>query len=143
MTVTLRGIRAEDGKNGLWEVYSQLTKAPPLSKEKLEAIIDELRADRKREIVVALNGRKVVGTASLLLERKLIRGGALCAHIEDVVVAQSQRGKGTGKLLVNHLTQLAQERGAYKVILDCAEDNVAFYEKCGFEKKEVQMAHYF
>lgn len=34
---------------------------------------------------------------------------------------------------------LAQELGCYKVILDCSEDNVPFYEKCGLTRKEVQM----
>ncbi len=29
--------------------------------------------------------------------------------------------------------------GCYKVILDCAEANVSFYEKCGLTRKEVQM----
>lgn len=33
----------------------------------------------------------------------------------------------------------AKEVGCYKVILDCSEDNVNFYQKCGFTKKEVQM----
>lgn len=32
--------------------------------------------------------------------------------------------------------------GCYKVILDCSEDNVRFYERCGFVRKEVQMAAY-
>lgn len=33
----------------------------------------------------------------------------------------------------------AKEAGCYKVILDCAEANAAFYEKCGLTRKEVQM----
>jgi len=30
-----------------------------------------------------------------------------------------------------------------QVILDCSEENQAFYRKCGFVRKEVQMALYF
>ncbi len=37
------------------------------------------------------------------------------------------------------LLDYAREAWCYKVILDCSDQNVAFYEKCGFEKKEVQM----
>lgn len=33
--------------------------------------------------------------------------------------------------------------GCYKVILDCSVENKAFYEKCGFQQKSVQMAMYF
>ena len=29
-----------------------------------------------------------------------------------------------------------------QVILDCSEENQAFYAKCGFKRKEVQMALY-
>ena len=48
-----------------------------------------------------------------------------------------------GRKIVQHLTELARERGCYKVILDCAEGNTGFYAKCGFERKEVQMVQYF
>ena len=29
--------------------------------------------------------------------------------------------------------------GCYKVILDCAEANIVFYEKCGLTRKEIQL----
>jgi hypothetical protein len=34
---------------------------------------------------------------------------------------------------------VARGKGCYKVILDCADHNVAFYEKCGLTRKEIQM----
>ncbi len=37
----------------------------------------------------------------------------------------------------------AREAGCYKVILDCAEENAAFYEKCGLTIKEIQMVRLF
>ena len=33
----------------------------------------------------------------------------------------------------------AKEAGCYKAILDCGEERVPFYEKCGLARKEVQM----
>ncbi len=112
----------------------------------MSEIVNELTADPYRELVVAVDANSngsVIGTASLMLERKLLRGGALCGHIEDVVVCKSARGRGLGKKLVTHLVDIAKSKGCYKVILDCAENNVAFYERCGFTKKECQMALYF
>ena len=44
--------------------------------------------------------------------------------------------------LIQVLKDVAIARGCYKVILDCAEHNVKFYEKCGFARKELQMAYY-
>ena len=41
--------------------------------------------------------------------------------------------------VIEHLLSHSRQQGCYKVILDCAEANVPFYEKCGFRKKEVQM----
>lgn len=40
------------------------------------------------------------------------------------------------------LVSYAQSQGCYKVILDCSDSNVPFYEKCGFTRKEVQMVSY-
>ena len=35
--------------------------------------------------------------------------------------------------------EMAKQNGCYKVILDCSESNVGFYEKCGFDNKGYQM----
>ncbi|KAJ9523600.1 hypothetical protein QJQ45_007325 [Haematococcus lacustris] len=64
-------------------------------------------------------------------------------HIEDVVVDERCRGARLGLRLITALTEAAQAAGCYKVVLDCSEDNVAFYEKCGLRRKDVQMANYF
>jgi hypothetical protein len=49
----------------------------------------------------------------------------------------------TNNSLIAHLLEQAQASGCYKVILDCAEHNVGYYEKCGLTRKEVQMVRYF
>jgi glucosamine-phosphate N-acetyltransferase len=41
--------------------------------------------------------------------------------------------------VIDALLTYAKQAGCYKVILDCGEANVAFYEKCGLKRKEVQM----
>jgi glucosamine-phosphate N-acetyltransferase len=82
--------------------------------------------------VVALDGNRLVGTASLLIERKLLRGGATVGHIEDVVVNQNARGRGVGRLLINHLISRCQQMGCYKVVLTCGHHVASFYERCEF-----------
>jgi len=81
----------------------------------------------------------VVGVASLITINKLIRGGNRVALIEDVAVSKRSGSRGLGKLLIEKLKDLAIEKGCYKTILNCSEDNIGFYEKCGFYQKEVQM----
>lgn len=44
---------------------------------------------------------------------------------------------------MHELIKIAHESGCYKVILDCSDDNVPFYQKCGLERKGAQMAVYF
>ena len=81
----------------------------------------------------------VVGVASLITINKLIRGGNRIGLIEDVAVSKTSGSRGVGKMLIEKLKDLGIERGCYKVILNCSEDNIGFYEKCGFYQKEVQM----
>lgn len=38
--------------------------------------------------------------------------------------------------------QFGKLKGCYKIILDCKESNVGFYQKSGFEPKERQCAWY-
>jgi glucosamine-phosphate N-acetyltransferase len=89
--------------------------------------------------VVCLHDNKIVGTASYFIELKFLHSGGKTMHIEDVVVVQEHRELGIGKKLMSYLTNLATETGCYKIILDCGEHNIGFYEKCGFKKHEVQM----
>eukprot|EP00878_Enallax_costatus_P031181 GHUV01034075.1.p1 GENE.GHUV01034075.1~~GHUV01034075.1.p1 ORF type:complete len:134 (+),score=26.98 GHUV01034075.1:319-720(+) len=85
---------------------------------------------------------KLVGTASLIVEKKFIHSCGKVGHIEDVVVDEAARGQKLGQRLIEELISIAKQQGCYKVILDCGEHNVPFYEKCGLTKKEVQMVKY-
>ena len=58
------------------------------------------------------------------------------------MVHEKARGKRLGKKIVTTLMALGKQLGCYKVVLDCSQDNVPFYEKCGFTPKEHQMAWY-
>lgn len=86
---------------------------------------------------------RIVATGSLLVEKKFIHGLGNVGHIEDVVVDKSYRNMGFGKNIIDKLVLSAQECGCYKVILDCSVENTGFYEKCGFEKKGIEMSRYF
>ena len=85
---------------------------------------------------------EIVATATMFVEKKFIRGCASCGHIEDVVVDGGYRGKQLGKRVIERCIEEAKMRGCYKVILDCSEENAAFYAKCGLERKEIQMVRY-
>ena len=81
-------------------------------------------------------GGKVIGTASVLLENKMLHYGSRVGHIEDVVVAKQTRLKGVGRSLIDKCVEFCRTNECYKVILDCSNENVAFYEGCGFRVAE-------
>lgn len=141
--IEIRDVEVEDLSRGLFEVYSQLTKAPRLSEERMRDVVTELNSDPNRRLLVAVKGDSVLATGSLIIEQKLLRNAAKCAHIEDIVVHSDARGQNLGRRIVTQLVNIAKAENCYKVILDCSTENVPFYEKCGFVKKEVQMAQYF
>lgn len=44
--------------------------------------------------------------------------------------------------MIEKLISIATTK-VYKVLLTCSESNVGFYEKCGLDRKSVNMALYF
>jgi len=92
-------------------------------------------------IVAVNNGDEVVGFGTLLVETK-IRGGKL-GHIEDIVVSRDARGRGLGKKLISELENIALGLDCYKLVLNCSERNIKFYETTGLEVNGVSMQKLF
>jgi len=92
---------------------------------------------------VSNNDENIIGSATILIETKIIHNFGKVAHIEDVIVDNNYRGKGLGKMLINTCINYAKDHNCYKIILNCNDKNIPFYEKCGFSKKENEMALYF
>jgi glucosamine-phosphate N-acetyltransferase len=88
---------------------------------------------------VATDGDRIVGTLTLLVERKFIHHGGRVGHIEDVVVHGEYQKRGIGQALVRHAVEEARQLGCYKVILNCFEERVGFYESVGFRRHDVGM----
>jgi glucosamine-phosphate N-acetyltransferase len=84
---------------------------------------------------------RIVAAATLLVELKFLRNCGKCGHIEDVVVNSQVRGQNLGKMIIEDLMRIGNELGCYKIILDCNEKNIPFYEKCGFHKTEYMMRY--
>lgn len=91
-----------------------------------------------KTFVAVLDGR-VVGTATLLVERKFLHKGSYAGHIEDVAVHPDFQRRGIGSALVAKLIEVAKDMKCYKVILDCSDHLISFYEKVGMRRASVQM----
>ena len=88
---------------------------------------------------VAIIDNKVAGAISILLEHKYGHDAKLVAHIEDVVVNDNCRSKGIGLALVRYAIETARMCNCYKVVLNCKESLVPFYEKAGLYNSTVGM----
>jgi len=143
-SLIVRGLEPGDYDKGYLQLLGQLTRVEHVERRVFEQRLERMSADTyKIAVIEDVSKGKIVAAATLFVELKFIRGCAICGHIEDVVVDETYRGQNLGLKIIGQLKTWAKEAGCYKVILDCGEHNVAFYNKLGFQKKEVQMACYF
>ena len=91
-----------------------------------------IRRHRRGEggVLVATQGRRLLGVAVLLFERRHRYG-----IVEDIVVGECQRGKGVGQLLMDSAIAMMRESGMENVILESGIRNVeahAFFRRNDF-----------
>jgi len=107
----------------------------PPSEEELEEIV---HSDTSYLFVAEENG-EIIGTLSLVIYR--IPTG-MKAWIEDVVVDDSMRGRGIGRLLIQHAIDVASDKGAESVNLTSSPVRVAanrLYRHIGFEQRDTNV----
>ncbi|GAA5955340.1 hypothetical protein JCM8115_001921 [Rhodotorula mucilaginosa] len=146
--LSLRPLAASDYPRGHLELLTHLTAAPDVGQQAWSNRFEELKRVNAAQltylpvVIVEDDADRIVGQATVFLERKFLRNAGLCGHIEDVVVDPRMQGKKLGLKLIEVLTALSEHAGAYKTILDCDPKNEAFYAKCGYENKGCEMAKY-
>jgi ribosomal protein S18 acetylase RimI-like enzyme len=118
----------------------QLTQAPIPTFEELQKLIDSPSV-----LIIARTPSgdgEIIGAATLVVFRT---PSGMHAHIEDVIVDESMRGKGIGEALVNNLLEIARQIGLKGVSLTCNPRRVAanqLYQKMGFKKWETNVYWY-
>ncbi|TFK24571.1 glucosamine 6-phosphate N-acetyltransferase [Coprinopsis marcescibilis] len=93
-------------------------------------------------VIVSKETDQIVGVGCVFIERKFLRNLGKVGHIEDIAVSKTMQGKKLGLRIIQALTGISETIGCYKTILNCSDENVPFYKKCGYEKKENEMAKY-
>ena len=93
--------------------------------------IVDLENDSNSLIYLYENNRQIIGTIKVLIEKKFYNEQCYVGHIEDVVVDNCYRGQGYGRNMVQMAIKLCQEKGCYKIVLSCNDQNVGFYKKLG------------
>lgn len=141
----VRNINYNDYYNKYLDLLKQLTSIDPekISLNNFNSLVNRLNDDHMIIVIEDIDNNVIIGSSTLLIEHKFIHNMGKVGHIEDVVIDREYRGCNLGKLMIDVLITLAKNSKCYKVILDCALNNVCFYEKCGFVKKEIEMVKYF
>ncbi len=112
-----------------------------ISTPDFKSFVDNLNTNH--QIYVGKINNQIVACGTLIIEQKIIHNLGKVGHIEDIVVDNAYQGSGLGKQIIKFLVEQAKLNNCYKVILDCSEKNINFYQKFGFSKKENHMALYF
>jgi glucosamine-phosphate N-acetyltransferase len=130
----VRPLKDGDYNRGFLQILSQLTGVGEVSQSQFLNRFAEMRAKGDYYITVIEDTRynKIIGSATLVVERKFIHGCGLRAQLEDVVVNDTYRGKQLGKLIVVTVTLLAEVLGCYKMSLNCKDHLLKFYSSMGY-----------
>lgn len=129
-------MQIEHLQQGFLEALDSLVEnTSRLDKAKSEEIFREINSNPLHRIYVALkheNKSLIVGTITLLVEPKFIFSGDRVGHIEDVSIKKGYQKLGIGSMLVRHAIAAAKRMGCVKIVLDCSDETMYFYEKLGF-----------
>ncbi|CAA7262465.1 unnamed protein product [Cyclocybe aegerita] len=141
----MRPLAKDDLYRSHLSVLRVLTSTPELTEEQYTQAFNRLKSCPNTYFTLVIINRatdQVVGVGSVFMEQKFTRGLGVVGHIEDIAVDKSVQGRKLGLRIIQALTTISERVGSYKTILNCSDANIPFYEKCGFQKKENEMARY-
>jgi glucosamine-phosphate N-acetyltransferase len=142
-TASIRELVLDDLDNGFLETLDNLLPGTSgLDTSSARTLLAEIRSNPLHRIFAAAIPQRqgtrevVVGTTTLLVEPKFIFNGGRVGHIEDVSIRRGYENVGLGRRLVSHATQVAKEMGCVKIVLDCSDETMPFYEKLGYSYQD-------
>ena len=127
---------------GIIECLRSLSTSPFETKEEKMSVV---RAFKERMecgnifTYVYEDKGEILGTITILMERKLSHCGGLAGYITDVAVRKNSQKKGVGTELTDFGIEFIKSLGAYKRTLNCSKNLQKYYEKFGFEKSGYEM----
>jgi len=117
----------------LYDLIRQLS--PGVTEIRYDHLLDDMLAHDYRMVAV-FEGKTCVGVSGIWVATKIYSGRYL--EMDNVVVAESHRSKGIGKILTDYIEKLALDEHCETMMLDAYLENEkahAFYERQGFVKK--------
>ena len=132
--LVIRDFEKKDSTEELLETLKEVWSVDEIN----ESTLDKWFKNDNHMVIAEFDG-KIVGSATLHLQQKIIRNGGIAGCIEDVVVRENYRGNNIGAQLIQELIKKAENFGCYKVILSCFPERINFYKKNGFNQESITM----
>ncbi|MBN2099632.1 MAG: GNAT family N-acetyltransferase [Dehalococcoidia bacterium] len=111
-----------------------------------QLVFAEIRSDPRQKLFVAEVQGEVAGTIVLVVVPNLSHNGTPWAFLENLVVTEKYRGKGLGRMLLEHAVGLARKSGCHMVEL-CSDlrrkEAHRLYKSMGFEAQAHCFRMYF
>lgn len=115
-------------------ILNVLSPTTNLSITEARNIITMQRKNLHFTYVLYLEGEPAA-MGSFIILNKLGNNGGRSALIEDIAVRKDLQGSGYGLTLVKFLVKKCISYKVYKILLNCVDELIPFYEKAGFGKR--------
>jgi len=145
MNIICRNLNSNDYYKGYLDLLEQLTDVckNEITYECFETFVNTLFLNHYIIVLEDADTNKIIGTGTLLIEKKIIHKMGKIGHIEDIVVDFNYRKKGLGQQLINKLKNIGDDNKCYKIVLSSTDVGTGLYKSCGFVEKEKSMMFYY
>lgn len=119
--------------------FEYLTAYPPKEEQDMtlwNKLLDKFAQDENMYLLVAEENGKVVSSVQMAIVESLTHNVKPFAVVENVVTHIDYRNKGYASALLERASQIAKEKGCYKISLETGsnrESTLNFYRNNGFE----------
>jgi ribosomal protein S18 acetylase RimI-like enzyme len=119
----------------LAELFTAESDFQPDRTRQLRGLRQIIERPETGRILVAREGKEILGMVNLLFTISTAEGGAV-GFLEDLIVRSPYRGQGLGPQLLQHAIKFAQTQGLSRITLLTDGDNdkaIRLYQKHGFK----------
>lgn len=137
--MNIRKAKASDAEALKILYFEHLTRFPPQEKQDMALWMSKLSKFEKDEnmyLLVLETNDTVVASVQMAIIESLTHNVSPFAIIENVVTHADYRNRGYASALLAKATEIAKERGCYKMSLETGsnkESTLNFYRNNGFE----------
>ena len=142
MDVVIREARAEDFEGVfamVLELREHFEEKEPADREGVLSIYEDFLHSDDHFVYVAEADGRLVAAMSISILRSLYDQRPY-AVVDELIVSDGHRNRGTGRRLLDEAFRLARERGCCEVCVDTAADNegaIRFYRDYGFDQENI------